>query len=78
MKGLSRNNILELLWCTDVSLCNFFELMNCVVQNYTPGNPAPVLYIKNLAKDVIADDFYVIFGELSRPFTGFRFCSHAV
>lgn len=40
--------------------------MDCVVQNYTAGNPAPVLYIKNLAKDVIADDFYFIFGELSR------------
>ena len=36
------------------------------MQNYTAGNPAPVLYIKNLAKDVIADDFYFIFGELSR------------
>ncbi|XP_057437670.1 U11/U12 small nuclear ribonucleoprotein 65 kDa protein [Lotus japonicus] len=33
-------------------------------KNYTPGNPAPVLYIKNLAKDVIADDFYFIFGSL--------------
>ncbi|RZB47368.1 U11/U12 small nuclear ribonucleoprotein 65 kDa protein [Glycine soja] len=38
--------------------------MDCVVQNYTAGNPAPVLYIKNLAKDVIADDFYFIFGSL--------------
>lgn len=40
--------------------------MDCVAQNYTTGNPAPVLYIQNLAKDVIADDFYFIFGELSR------------
>ncbi|ESW24520.1 hypothetical protein PHAVU_004G137800 [Phaseolus vulgaris] len=38
--------------------------MDCVVQNYTAGNPAPVLYVKNLAKDVIADDFYYIFGSL--------------
>ncbi|GFZ09755.1 RNA-binding (RRM/RBD/RNP motifs) family protein [Actinidia rufa] len=33
-------------------------------KNYTAGNPAPVLYIKNLAKDVVADDFYFIFGSL--------------
>ncbi|KAI9121458.1 hypothetical protein K1719_008491 [Acacia pycnantha] len=33
-------------------------------KNYTAGNPAPVLYIKNLAKDVIVDDFYFIFGSL--------------
>ncbi|CAJ1793768.1 unnamed protein product [Sphenostylis stenocarpa] len=33
-------------------------------KNYTAGNPAPVLYVKNLAKDVIADDFYFIFGTL--------------
>ncbi|XP_030516861.2 U11/U12 small nuclear ribonucleoprotein 65 kDa protein [Rhodamnia argentea] len=33
-------------------------------KNYTPGNPAPVLYVKNLAKDVIMDDFYFIFGSL--------------
>ncbi|KAF7801501.1 U11/U12 small nuclear ribonucleoprotein 65 kDa protein [Senna tora] len=33
-------------------------------KNYTAGNPAPVLYIKNLAKDVIADDFHFIFGSL--------------
>uniref|UniRef100_A0A0D9VTK0 RRM domain-containing protein n=1 Tax=Leersia perrieri TaxID=77586 RepID=A0A0D9VTK0_9ORYZ len=33
-------------------------------KNYTPGNPASVLYIKNLAKDVIHDDFYYIFGSL--------------
>uniref|UniRef100_A0A0E0GLU1 RRM domain-containing protein n=1 Tax=Oryza nivara TaxID=4536 RepID=A0A0E0GLU1_ORYNI len=32
-------------------------------KNYTPGNPASVLYIKNLAKDVIQDDFYYVFGE---------------
>ena len=35
------------------------------MQNYTAGNPASVLYIKNLAKDVVVDDFYYIFGELS-------------
>ncbi|KAL5231461.1 hypothetical protein ABZP36_030237 [Zizania latifolia] len=29
----------------------------------TPGNPASVLYVKNLAKDVIHDDFYHVFGE---------------
>ncbi|RDY11553.1 U11/U12 small nuclear ribonucleoprotein 65 kDa protein, partial [Mucuna pruriens] len=33
-------------------------------KNYSAGNPAPVLYIKNLAKDVIADDFYLVFGSL--------------
>ncbi|KAL2320444.1 hypothetical protein Fmac_029413 [Flemingia macrophylla] len=33
-------------------------------KNYTAGNPASVLYVKNLAKDVIADDFYFIFGSL--------------
>ncbi|PKI77323.1 hypothetical protein CRG98_002268 [Punica granatum] len=33
-------------------------------KNYTAGNPAPVLYIKNLAKDVVHDDFYFIFGSL--------------
>ncbi|XP_058737696.1 U11/U12 small nuclear ribonucleoprotein 65 kDa protein [Vicia villosa] len=32
-------------------------------KNYTAGNPASVLYIKNLAKDVIADDFYFLFGS---------------
>lgn len=32
-------------------------------KNYSAGNPAPVLYIKNLAKDVVADDFYFIFGS---------------
>ncbi|KAI3706507.1 hypothetical protein L6452_24301 [Arctium lappa] len=31
-------------------------------KNYNAGNPAPVLYIKNLAKDVVADDFYFVFG----------------
>lgn len=46
-----------------------------IVQNYTPGNPAPVLYIKNLAKDVIADDFYLIFGELSKLLP-FKFCQY--
>ncbi|XP_056158370.1 U11/U12 small nuclear ribonucleoprotein 65 kDa protein isoform X3 [Syzygium oleosum] len=33
-------------------------------KTYAPGNPAPVLYIKNLAKDVIVDDFYFVFGSL--------------
>lgn len=33
-------------------------------KNYTAGNPASVLYIKNLAKDVIPDDFFFIFGSL--------------
>lgn len=33
-------------------------------KNYAAGNPAPVLYIKNLSKDMVADDFYFIFGSL--------------
>ncbi|KAF3441231.1 hypothetical protein FNV43_RR15144 [Rhamnella rubrinervis] len=33
-------------------------------KNYTAGNPAPVLYVKNLSKDVVVDDFYYIFGSL--------------
>lgn len=33
-------------------------------KNYTAGTPTPVLYIKNLAKDIVADDFYYIFGSL--------------
>ncbi|CAI0432699.1 unnamed protein product [Linum tenue] len=32
--------------------------------NYTVGHPATVLYIKNLAKDVVADDFSYVFGSL--------------
>ncbi|KAK6917729.1 RNA recognition motif domain [Dillenia turbinata] len=32
-------------------------------KNYTAGNPAPVLYIKNLVKDVVADDFHFILGS---------------
>ncbi|KAG5557271.1 hypothetical protein RHGRI_007513 [Rhododendron griersonianum] len=32
-------------------------------KNYATRNPASVLYIKNLVKDVVADDFYFIFGE---------------
>ncbi|KAL0422995.1 UNVERIFIED_CONTAM: U11/U12 small nuclear ribonucleoprotein [Sesamum latifolium] len=32
-------------------------------KNYTAGDPSPVLYIKNLAKDVVVDDFYFIFGS---------------
>ncbi|KAL9241934.1 hypothetical protein vseg_015986 [Gypsophila vaccaria] len=33
-------------------------------KNYSAGDPAPVLYIKNLAKDVNPDDFNFIFGSL--------------
>ncbi|KAL3622639.1 hypothetical protein CASFOL_034050 [Castilleja foliolosa] len=33
-------------------------------KNYTAGDPTPVLYVKNLAKDVVVDDFYFIFGSL--------------
>ncbi|KDO40612.1 hypothetical protein CISIN_1g033648mg [Citrus sinensis] len=33
-------------------------------KNYTAGNPASVLYIKNLAKDVVPDDFFFVFGSL--------------
>ncbi|GER42393.1 RNA binding protein [Striga asiatica] len=32
-------------------------------KNYTAGDPSPVLYVKNLAKDVIVNDFYFIFGS---------------
>ncbi|KAL5721159.1 hypothetical protein ACHQM5_013752 [Ranunculus cassubicifolius] len=32
-------------------------------KNYAAGDPATVLYIKNLAKDVVTDDFYFIFGH---------------
>ncbi|XP_073128341.1 U11/U12 small nuclear ribonucleoprotein 65 kDa protein-like isoform X1 [Henckelia pumila] len=32
-------------------------------KNYTTGDPTPVLYVKNLAKDVVVDDFYFIFGS---------------
>ncbi|KAL8521198.1 hypothetical protein ACS0TY_011659 [Phlomoides rotata] len=32
-------------------------------KNYTAGDPTSVLYIKNLAKDVVIDDFYFIFGS---------------
>ncbi|POO00326.1 Splicing factor-like protein [Trema orientale] len=35
-----------------------------VFKNYKAGNPASVLYIKNLAKDVVVDDFCYIFGSL--------------
>ncbi|KAL6546165.1 hypothetical protein OROGR_010039 [Orobanche gracilis] len=31
--------------------------------NYTAGDPTSVLYVKNLAKDVVVDDFYFIFGS---------------
>lgn len=33
-------------------------------KNYTTGSPTSVLYIKNLAKDVLNDDLYYIFGSL--------------
>ncbi|XP_074274942.1 U11/U12 small nuclear ribonucleoprotein 65 kDa protein [Silene latifolia] len=33
-------------------------------KNYSAGDPASVLYIKNLAKDVVPDDFYFVFGSL--------------
>ncbi|XP_073304879.1 U11/U12 small nuclear ribonucleoprotein 65 kDa protein isoform X1 [Primulina huaijiensis] len=32
-------------------------------KNYTTGDPTPVLYVKNLAKDVVVDDFCFIFGS---------------
>ncbi|KAL6514148.1 hypothetical protein OROHE_019135 [Orobanche hederae] len=32
-------------------------------KNYTAGDPTSVLYVKNLAKDVVVDDFYFIFGS---------------
>ncbi|RAL48577.1 hypothetical protein DM860_000897 [Cuscuta australis] len=34
-----------------------------VFKNYSVGNPSCVLYIKNLSRDVIPDDFYFIFGS---------------
>lgn len=39
-----------------------------ILQNYKAGNPASVLYVKNLAKDVVPEDFYFIFGEISISF----------
>nr|GMC75367.1 granule-bound starch synthase 2, chloroplastic/amyloplastic [Ipomoea batatas] len=42
---------------------------NHVLQNYSAGNPSRVLYIKNLARDVIADDFYFIFEERGKAST---------
>ncbi|KAK9170635.1 hypothetical protein Syun_002775 [Stephania yunnanensis] len=33
-------------------------------KNYAAGNPSTVLYIKNLSKDVVADDFFFIFGSV--------------
>ncbi|XVF42473.1 hypothetical protein PTKIN_Ptkin01aG0365800 [Pterospermum kingtungense] len=35
-----------------------------IAQNHTAGIPASVLYIKNLAKDVVPEDLYFIFGSL--------------
>ncbi|KAK2415915.1 U11/U12 small nuclear ribonucleoprotein 65 kDa protein [Trifolium repens] len=43
-------------------------------KNYSAGNPASVLYIKNLAKDVIPDDFYLLFDAL-RQYLFLPFCS---
>ncbi|KAG5557621.1 hypothetical protein RHGRI_007766 [Rhododendron griersonianum] len=37
-------------------------------QNYAAENPASMLYIKNLVKDVVVDGFYFIFGELNTCF----------
>lgn len=37
-----------------------------IFQNYTTGSPTSVLYIKNLAKDVLNDDLYYIFGQFPR------------
>lgn len=37
-------------------------------KNYTAGNPSSVLYIKNLSKDVVSEDFYFIFGSLFGSF----------
>ncbi|XP_027775390.1 U11/U12 small nuclear ribonucleoprotein 65 kDa protein isoform X4 [Solanum pennellii] len=33
-------------------------------KNYCAGNPSQILYLKNLAKEVIVDDIYFIFGSL--------------
>ncbi|XP_039128051.1 U11/U12 small nuclear ribonucleoprotein 65 kDa protein [Dioscorea cayenensis subsp. rotundata] len=41
-------------------------------KNYAAGNPANVLYIKNLAKDVVVDDFHFIFGSLFKSAEGAR------
>lgn len=43
----------------------WYEDFTWNLQNYTAGTPTPVLYIKNLAKDIVPDDFYYIFGELT-------------
>lgn len=50
------------------------KFSSLMLQNYTPGNPAPVLYIKNLAKDVIVDDFYFIFGKYFEDGCSQQFC----
>ncbi|KZV57833.1 RNA binding protein [Dorcoceras hygrometricum] len=41
-------------------------------KNYTTGDPTPVLYVKNLAKDVVVDDFYFIFESSFNSFKGHR------
>ncbi|KAM7269202.1 hypothetical protein ACFE04_024699 [Oxalis oulophora] len=33
-------------------------------KNYVAGDPSSKLYVKNLAKDVVEDDFYFLFGSL--------------
>lgn len=33
-------------------------------KNYCAGNPSQILYLKNLAKEVIVDDIYFVFGSL--------------
>ncbi|KAL1373240.1 hypothetical protein HN51_003229 [Arachis hypogaea] len=45
-------------------------------KNYTTGNPAPVLYIKNLAKDVVGEDFFLIFGCLFGSIETAKSCLH--
>ncbi|KAK8502058.1 hypothetical protein V6N13_064153 [Hibiscus sabdariffa] len=34
-----------------------------IFKNYRTGNPASVLYMKNVAKDVVPEDFYFIFAK---------------
>lgn len=43
--------------------CSYLTSIDSNEQNYSAGDPTPVLYIKNLAKDVVVDDLYFIFGE---------------
>lgn len=48
--------------CMWTSTSSYLTCIDSNEQNYTAGDPTPVLYIKNLAKDVVVDDFYFIFG----------------